>query len=467
MLSSDATTRRNSVHKLAILYASRAELGSLDYIVDRNHPRPFKQARPQSSFLPTDVGSARWVHTEHPDEAQDRMPVDLRKQLSDIGWEHDDALLDLKRERTRTPMTLLPLRHMEQLQDQDVTVAAEVSPLPSPQHSPARGAPLSSRVRRLSIVHGPKRRIVHVAALASLILPLSRLSFDADHGVAQATNHLFFYLMKEDPNLLSRPIFDLLETGRLEDVQEAIQTLGAYQHIATTMPPVFAHSIFNHLAGYLKYVRQHQPPRSLSLYADTLPSAVRVAPYVSEMSMNALRKDKLDVFVTPSMDLWFPPTAPDGAMFPRYLSDRANPLGPLKDIVMIRTVQNVLMLRLLQQNPAEIHILRRSPSRLVLPTRDGGTACTAPPLDLTDSIPILSKQTSSDPTIDRLSEMLSRSFVLLATQVFRCLPSHLNDRRELVGWLDGLNRIITTHGQDALLVCHAMIGQCFESSLRY
>jgi hypothetical protein len=343
---------------------------------------------------------------------------------------------------------------MEQLRDQDFTGTEETSPLPSPQPSPGRQSPLT--FRRANTAQGPRRRIVHVAALSRLIAPLAQLSFDRDHGVAQAARHLLFYFMKEDPNLLSRPIFDLLVTSERHDVQDAFTTLEAYLHITPVLPPIFAHTVFNHLAGYLKHVKQNQSPSAFSLYSAALPLLTQVAPHVSEMSLKALRKDKLDTFMLPSLDLWFPPTAPDGVMFPRYLTNPAQPLPELKDIVMIRTAQNMLMLRLLQQNPAEVQMLRKTTSRLVLPTKDGGTPVTA--LDLADFVPVASRPHDHGP-VEHLSKVLARSFVLLITHVFRCLPSHLNDRQELEVHLDGLNRILVTHGHDELLVTHVMIGK--------
>jgi hypothetical protein len=124
VLSNDSAIRRSAVHKLAILYAARAELGSLNHIVDRNHPRPFKQARPQSTFIPTDIGSARWVRIDHPDEHQDRMPSDLRKRLNDIGWEHEDTILDQRLERARTPMKVSVFRWTDRICLMIVWIAA-------------------------------------------------------------------------------------------------------------------------------------------------------------------------------------------------------------------------------------------------------------------------------------------------------------------------------------------------------
>ena len=66
-------------------------------------------------------------------------------------------------------------------------------------------------------------------------------------------------------------------------------------------------------------------------------------------------------------------------------------------------------------------------------------------------------------TIDTLSLALARSHLLLLAQMFRSMSRHLSDRNELAIMIDGVNRILCTHGQDIGIVGHALIG---ESALR-
>jgi hypothetical protein len=45
------------------------------------------------------------------------------------------------------------------------------------------------------------------------------------------------------------------------------------------------------------------------------------------------------------------------------------------------------------------------------------------------------------------------------------MPRHLNDRHELAILIDGLNRILLTHGDDIGVVGQAMIGLLYKSEL--
>jgi hypothetical protein len=70
-----------------------------------------------------------------------------------------------------------------------------------------------------------------------------------------------------------------------------------------------------------------------------------------------------------------------------------------------------------------------------------------------------SRASGADADILGVSLLLSRSYVLLVTEIFRSLPRHLNDRSELAILIDGLNQILFIHGEDIGIVAHVLIGE--------
>lgn len=72
--------------------------------------------------------------------------------------------------------------------------------------------------------------------------------------------------------------------------------------------------------------------------------------------------------------------------------------------------------------------------------------------------PTSTSQTKANATLNALSITVARSYLLLMEQVFQCMSRHLNDREELASLVDGLNRILVTHGDDIGIVAHTMLG---------
>ena len=84
----------------------------------------------------------------------------------------------------------------------------------------------------------------------------------------------------------------------------------------------------------------------------------------------------------------------------------------------------------------------------------------SPPLEAADFVPVRKNRTQSlHLPLNALSLILSRSYLLLIAQVFRCMSRHLSDRNELAVYIDGINRILLAHGNDIGIVGQAMVGE--------
>ena len=471
--SPNSVTRRLALERLTVLSTWRFQLLSQEVILDRNHRRPFKSQRPPILFVATDIGSSLFVYEDDTEEYRDInghvIPLELRRRLSEIGWAQEDRLVDPRIQRIKTPMSLLPSLQLDRLDDgpSELPAVSDTqvrTPEPSPKNSPA-SSPLTRRESSSSLRLGSKRRPVFVPTLASLFPHISTMISDDDFTVASLARDLLMDFMRDDPSLIARSVFQVI-SGDDNDVTTSITSLRAFLHIRPSLPPAMAHHILNHLTGFLKaYVKQVGAADPLRAFAYCMPLIAKLVTQVSKLSIREIRRAKVDHFMLPSGSLWFPPNAPTGPLFPRYLvGDKAafTTIPPnLVWITMIRTSQNMLFLSMLKRNPQDIKVIRKNMSHFELPTLQTGLVSST--LTLNDAIPRhavteCTPRRSIHTTLTSLSLTLSRSYLLLIEQMFQCMSRHLSDREELALLIDGLIRILLAHGDDIGIVAHVMLG---------
>jgi hypothetical protein len=437
---------------------------SQGYIIDKNHRRPFKNARLPISFLPTDVGSSSFVLREDLEKGNavsgQALSPELRKRLADIGWTQDESTMDQKREWIMTPFSLLSGQQLEKLE-----VGLPTTIVSRPSQSGALDRPPSPAAELSSSTH--KRRSVFVPPLVSILPDLAILAYDVDYTVANAARVAIVDWMRHDPALITRPALDTL-SARETSPHAAFAVLRGYIHAQSTLPPAMAHYMFNHLAGYLKFcAKQGEGEETLTGFAYAVPLLSKLVSQVSNMSLRELRRAKVDVFLIPSGSLWFSPSTPAGPMFPRSFGDITS--GPDRDtihrlgrVVLIRVAQNLLFVNMLKRDHQEVRAVRKNMAYLVLPITaptDDLSTSTEPRSFLPKKERTPSFKSAAGDDISGLSLLLSRSHILLVTEIFRSLPRHLNDRSELGVLIDGLNQILLFHGNDIGIVAHVLIGE--------
>lgn len=468
----DPTTRRVALERIGALATWRFQILSQEVILDRNHRRPFKLQRPPVLFVATDIGSSLFIYEDDADEYRDInghiIPLELRRRLSEIGWEQEDRIVDYRIQRVKTPMSLLPTQHLERLDGDslDPPPVADIqapSPEPSPTKASPSGSSLARRDSHSSFRSGFKRRPVFVPALVALFPSISTMISDLDYTVASTAAELVMDFMRDDPSILARTVFQLI-SGDEQAITIAISTLRAFLHVRHALPPATAHHVLNHLTGFLKSsVKQAPSVHPLRGFAYSIPIIAKLVAQVTKLSMRDIRRAKVDMLIIPSGSLWFSPNAPAGPMFPRGLEGVTFAEVPLNLvwITIIRSSQNLLFLNMLKRNPQDIKVIRKNMARLELPSLKFGMAL--PDLTLADMIPRkphvdLRARTRTQATLTALSLTLARSHLLLVEQVFQCLPRHLNDREELAVLIDGLVRILLAHGDDIGIVAHVLLG---------
>lgn len=462
--SDSSVLRHSAIDKVAKLFSWRFQIGSQRVILDKTFKRPFKMARPPISFVPMDIGSSQFIKEQDgtTKDNKNMLPLELRRRLMEIGWDDEEGPLDQRLDWATTPMSLIPSMDLAGV-DSGSTLSVGIQRLV--HDTTSKPAERETSTTKQSTADGAvKRRPVLVTSLLSIFPRLVSLALDPDFVVANAARNLLLELMRDDPASLSRPLLSAM-TGRADEMSSAISTLREFTHISHRLPPATAHFVFTHLTGYLKFAaRQMDTIDALHGFAYTVPILSKLVSQVSGMMMREVRKAKLEVFLVPSLSLWFPPTAPISPMFPRSPSDACDPftMAPkLRWITMIRTAQNAILLSMLKKSPQDVHAIRKNLEGFSLPG-DGHSG----PTRLTVFIPEQKGDKSGkmkNPVVNGLSLVLSRSYLLLVAQIFRSMSRHMNNREEFGLLVDGINRILLVHWDDLGIVTQAMIGERHQS----
>lgn len=461
--SPQASRRLLAGRRLSLISGWRFQMLSQNYIVDKNHRRPFKLARVPVSFLPTDIGSSSFVPREDLAKGNSSsIPLELRKRLADIGWTQDENAVEQKHDWIMTPFSLISGQQLEKVEAGLPTTMVTRSPQPA-----ALERPRSPAVEQMASSRGVKRRPIFVPPLVSLLPDLASLVYDDDYGVANAARVAVMDWMRHDPALITRPALDALSTKE-NPLHSAFSIFRGYLYAQSTLPPAMAHHMFNHLTGFLRFsAREGECVEALTGFAYTVPLLSKLVGQVSDMSLRELRRAKIDAFLVPSGSLWFPSSAPTGTMFPRSLSDvkgdsDKDAVYQLAKVVLVRVAQNLLFANMLKRDRQEVQAFRKNMPRLVLPTiSSSNTLSTEPRSFLPDKQRTYSLAIGADTDTLGLSLLLSRSYVLLVTEIFRSLPRHLSDRSELAILIDGLNHILFVHGDDIGIIAHVLIGDFY------
>lgn len=392
------------------------------------------------------------------------VPAGLRKQLTDIGWDNDDVIVDKRGYWSEAPLSLLSVAQLDRW---DPEAASSGTTATNPDAGSEKDGAQLLRRKSSGGGKGGRHRPVFIPAFVRAVLLSAPLMHDSNPLVAEEATNLILSLMREDSAVLGRPLWDAL-SGSTEDRRFATATVRTTFHALQRMPPSMVHSIFNHLAGYLKSLRQSTDPLCLRDYGYIASLLSRTSVQVSGMSFRELKRAKFDIYLVPPGSLWFPPSVPDSSLFPKALP-RGNPSnsddlsGPLVWISMIRIAQNMAFVSFLQRNPPEAQVIRKILAPLVLPSREG--VVFLKDLELVDYLPNHSDSSpllsDADFALRSVSRTLSISYTLLVTQILRMLSPHITDKRELGIYFNSLNRILLVHGADVAVVTHVMIGEFY------
>ncbi|KAH8829295.1 hypothetical protein DL96DRAFT_1597550 [Flagelloscypha sp. PMI_526] len=408
--SSDDQTRLSAARRLSTLLNWRYQIGSQQVVVDRTH-RIFRMARQPLPFVQTDMGSTEVILEEAMTE-EEKVPLELRKRLADIGWADEAKTVDEQLHRIQTPMTLLPAYQLTTTSDQLLT----------PQKGATKDTQdIPSLLRRNSSTGGPlygvKRKSIFVPALASLLPRLALLAFDKNILIATTVRSILMDLLRNDPALLTRPAHEKL-AGDSKDLPLAMSAFRAILHIRRAIPPHAGHDMFNYLGGFLKYESRLSDP-----HIDSLSDFSHVMPVLAGLAFPCWRD--VNARIQKGQTRSYLPSFRLAVLHVPSTSDASG-----------------------VEAPRSYRLSRSRPewgNRLLLSR------------DFTPSQPSSRKPIQEDLTLVAVSLVLSRSYLILVSQIFRSMSRHLNDKEELAILVDGINRILLVHGNDIGIVSQSLV----------
>lgn len=458
--SDNECVKVTAIHRIDTLIALRFQILSQQFLQDKNRRRPFRSARDPLPFVATSIGSSLFVQEEDLSEEKGGMPLELRRRLADVGWFDEKVVGDRKREWARTPISLLPVYAIDRAagEDSGFTPSSSLSdPRSTRPNNDTSDPGLSSRTSD-STARSGKRRAIFPPTLAVLFPHLISMACDSCLEVASTARGCILHVLRSDPALLLRNVFDLIARDKIDDAVTAMRGLLHLRHV---LPPAATHYIFNHLMGFLKWIARetgtHDPLHTFSVSSTVLSDLLA---QVSEMSLREIRRAKVEIFVIPSGSLWFTEIAPVGHMFPLAIAPEENVvhISMVTAITMVRLSQNRLLLALLKRHPQDVHAIRKGMKRLELPSLNAGTVSV---LTLEKFLPCKhgSSLSSFDQRIGMLSSLLSRSYIHLVIQIFKSMSRSVSDRNEIAIFIDGINRILLLHGSDIGIVTQGLIGK--------
>lgn len=435
---------------------------------DRQHRRPFRGAgKPvralslcpptlhshiwQLSFVPTEVGLQRHTAGEEEDSPLlslgAALPPDIRRGLLELDWYRSESEkgTEKKAKWDRLPIATLPMTILNLIEyERAVDMSASTSGASmSAGVTPTAG--LLSRKSSTGGSGGPRRRSVFVPLMASLVASLSKIALDDDPFIALLSRDLLSTVARDDPGLISRPLFDSLEdiSGSTFGPDGALGL-----HIITTLhaalPPALSYHVFNHLAGYVKTVSRDavSSAHALQSFAEVMPNMAQLANHVSDLSIRDLKRNKLEVFALPTFDLWFPPSLATGQLpSGPSLADPDRSERELIALLTIRSAQNIFLANFLRRFPKEGPTVRRGMSMFQLPVNVGR------PIDAAQCV-MRHVLTVESKTITLKSLTLSKSYLVLVIQLLRTYSPMSSDRAEISNLIDGVNLTMLVHGRD-------------------
>ncbi|KAF8312677.1 hypothetical protein DL93DRAFT_1297134 [Clavulina sp. PMI_390] len=452
------SVRQRALARLVTLFSWRFDISVQKYLSDRRQARPFRGVGKPLSFVATEVGLQR--HTNQDEEDSPllslgaSLPPDIRRGLLELDWYRSETekSADKKLKWDRLPISTLAMPTMNLIDYERLVETGSVSN--SGATSPGLSSPGGMLSRKMSSggSAGPKRRSVFVNTVASLVANLSSAMWDSDPLIAMLSRDILSAALRDDPSVFTRPLLDALEDPFAVASAEAATRLDSFTIIHANLPPTLSYHVFNYLGGFLKAASRDvmTSPTSLALFASVMPNIARLASHVSDLSVRDLKRNKLESFILPTLDLWFP-----SIVSSVQLPSGPTPGDPRKTeeqliaILTIRSAQNLFLANFLKRYPKEAPTVRRGLSPLQLPLKIGH------PVDVAQCV-MRHVSTLDSPIIAVKSLNLAKSYLILVIQLFRSYNTMTSDRGELSNLLDGINLIMLVHGRDLGLLGMAL-----------
>lgn len=306
---------------------------------------------PQIPFIPTDIGSSDTIlyNSARTSEGKsgNALPADVRKQIQDLGWEEHDEQEHERWKRAVTPLSLLPtfyLEDVERQEDNENGGGTEVRVVGMSRNSYGeyennggnkinyaegkikvnRNRPLVDRDNKGHSKNPNnaiqptfnKKRAVTLPLLSLFSLSLVDLLDDTHGGVYALSKEVLLYFLRDDPSLFLRLYFSELGLSSFSSQKALLTKLRNLLSMQHVFPPGFSHTLFNHLAGILKWYARDNKSGGFRLMCYIMPVLADLVPTVNDMTVRDFRKNKIEHILLNNGSLWFSDGSP-AEMFPR------------------------------------------------------------------------------------------------------------------------------------------------------
>ncbi|KAG2182852.1 hypothetical protein INT44_005833 [Umbelopsis vinacea] len=500
LYSENPMRRLSGLRILSSLFGYRFNILTQDYIPVTSRRLPFRSGAGAIStpFVLTDLGNnkftldePRWMSKlKH----SGNFPVEIKRQIQELGWdeneqteEHEAFLREL------TPLTILPLFYLDE-EDGAANEAAE-NKAAANQQLMGNSRTLQKTIKSAGKNPLSKRRAATVPALSVASLSMVDLLDDVNGGIFNGTRELIDYFLRDDPSVFLRVFLGDLSKATFSRQKEILTRLRMLVNMQAKLPPAFAHSLFNFLAGMLKWYAKEGKDQSLSLMNLVHPVLAELVFSINDLATRDLRKNKIEYLLASTGHFWFKTEQP-ASMFPRSFGSADTMLRLLEvpvdvfRITLLRISHYQFLTNFLQRFPREVYAIKKTMTQYEpLPTLDEIDGIHSAVLDDEDYyLPILTKRrlvANMDATSQtmtnthtsrsdesplqrrRMTSKRAESLLMLSALRARCwikfvdslligLNKNFNDRDDLEKILTGVNSIIITHQKDFELLGQAL-----------
>ncbi|CAJ0834999.1 1470_t:CDS:2, partial [Entrophospora sp. SA101] len=473
LYSTNALTRAITIRKISSLFGHRSQLLSQPYVSDSNRRRPFRSQAPAIPFVPTELGTSEMMMYEYyrglSNKNDNKLSTDVKKRIQELGWEEEEGegLENLK--RITTPISLIPTFYLD---EEEMKNKEESNILHS--HEKIKRNIRGNHPNNNMQSNANKRRTASILILSSFSLRLVDLLDDLHGGVFNLTKEIIIYFLRDDPLLFLRIFFSELGTINFEAQKELLTKIHFLISMQHVFPSGFSHTLFNHLAGILKWYSRDNKSNGLGLMTYVIPILAEIVPTVNDLLVRDFRKNKIENILCNNGQFWFTDGSPLD-MFPRNLTNDQVTFQILDvplvmfQVAILRIGHIHFMTNFVIKCPHEVYSVKKMIQAYIpMPSTNASEDSICGLNEDEYYLPDIKKSKGhtsefSNPSTRRkkdvklLSALRARTWLKFLLVMLERLNRNYNDRNELNIFLNGANRILLENADDFGIVGQTLI----------
>ncbi|CAG8443220.1 2889_t:CDS:2 [Ambispora leptoticha] len=457
-----------TLRKISSLFGHRQQILLHPNISNSTRRRLFR-SNPAISFVPTDLGSSDMMVYDLIRGSKMKnttsLTADVRRRIQELGWEEQDEIEQERIKRTTTPLSLLPTFFLD---DDDLRNNEENASYQKTQEKIG-----TLRSSKTSLFINPtfnRRRAISISILSNISLLVVELLDDSHGGVYNLVKETIVYFLRDDPILFLRIYLSDLGKSDFQVQKELLNRLRILISMQHFFPPGFTYTLFNHLAGMLKWYARDDKKNGFALMVKTIPLMAELVTAINEMAVRDFRKNKIENILCNNGQFWFTEGIPI-SMFPRQMIDPQNRLNILDipselfEMAMLRIGHIQFMTNFLTKCPKESYSMKKMIHTFESIRDEFNNSIHV----LSDEEPVMPNQKSNlsrtefkaitrrEKDSRLLSALRARAWLNFLQSLILGLYRNYNDRAELNKLLEGVNTIFLDHQNDFGIVSQTLV----------